>query len=87
MLDALFIEGAVVTIDVMSMQKEIAQKIIAGKGDYLLAIKENLEYLDGDIKEAFKEGKVDDAYVPELEIGHGLIEHRTTKVIPDLDLI
>lgn len=35
LLDVLFIEGAVITIDAMGTQKEIAKKIVAGKGDYV----------------------------------------------------
>jgi predicted transposase YbfD/YdcC len=33
--------GGVVTIDAMGCRKEIAEKIVAGKGDYVLALKEN----------------------------------------------
>lgn len=33
--------GTTVTIDAMGCQKEIAAKIVAGHGDYLLALKEN----------------------------------------------
>ena len=87
LLDVLFIEGAVITIDAMGTQKEIAKKIIAGKGDYVLAVKGNQGFLEDDIKEAFKEAKVDDEYESKVELSHGRIEHRTTKVIHDLDWV
>ncbi len=41
LLDNLEIEGAVVTIDAAGCQREIAKKIIDGKGDYVLALKGN----------------------------------------------
>lgn len=87
LLDALFIDGAVLTIDAMGTQKEIAKKIIAGKGDYVLAVKGNQGFLEDDIKEAFKEAKADDEDEAKVELSHGRIEHRTTKVIHDLDWI
>lgn len=39
LLDTLFIEGAVVTIDAMGSQKEITKRIISGQADYILAVK------------------------------------------------
>jgi len=39
------ITGAIITIDAMGTQKAIAQQIIAGKGDYVLALKGNQEKL------------------------------------------
>lgn len=87
LLDALFIEGAVITIDAMGTQKEIVKKIIAGKGDYVLAVKGNQGFLEDDIKEAFSERKIDDQYIAKVELGHGRIEHRTTRVIKDLDWV
>jgi predicted transposase YbfD/YdcC len=41
LLELLNLKGATVTIDAMGCQKEIAEKIIKGKGDYLLALKDN----------------------------------------------
>jgi predicted transposase YbfD/YdcC len=39
------ITGAIITIDAMGTQKAIAKQIIAGKGDYVLALKGNQEKL------------------------------------------
>jgi predicted transposase YbfD/YdcC len=44
-----------VTIDAMGCQKEIAAGIVQGKGQYLLAVKENQPHLYEDIEQAFKE--------------------------------
>ena len=41
LLDLLTIEGAIVTIDAIGCQREIAQKIIDKKADYILALKGN----------------------------------------------
>ena len=54
LLKTLQLKGAIVTIDAMGCQKEIAQKIIDGKGDYCLAAKGNQEKLANDIAAAFE---------------------------------
>ena len=41
LLDMLAIEGAIVTIDAMGCQREIAQKIVDKRADYVLALKGN----------------------------------------------
>jgi predicted transposase YbfD/YdcC len=41
LLDVIDVKGAVVTIDAMGCQRAIAEKIIAGGGDYLLVVKDN----------------------------------------------
>ena len=49
------LEGAVVTIDAMGCQKDIAAKIVGGGGQYVLAVKENQPRLYEDIERAFDE--------------------------------
>jgi predicted transposase YbfD/YdcC len=44
------IEGAVVTIDAMGCQRDIASKIIGRKADYILALKGNQGKLCEDIE-------------------------------------
>jgi predicted transposase YbfD/YdcC len=41
LLEMLAIEGAIVTIDAMGCQRDIAAKILAKKADYVLALKGN----------------------------------------------
>src|SRR6202051_4475708 len=41
LLDMLAIAGAIVTIDAMGCQRDIAQKILDNKADYVLALKGN----------------------------------------------
>jgi predicted transposase YbfD/YdcC len=56
LLELLDLSGALVTIDAMRCQKEIAAKIVQGGGDYILAVKENQPHLHEDIDAAFTAG-------------------------------
>ena len=53
LLELLDLKGATVTIDAMGCQKEIAAKIVAGGGDYVLALKGNQEKLHQAVDAAF----------------------------------
>src|SRR5271167_1549562 len=50
LLDMLAIEGAIITIDAMGCQRDIAQKIIDKKADYVLALKGNQGTLRDDVE-------------------------------------
>jgi len=86
LLELLILEGAIITIDAMGCQVNIASKIIEQRADYVLAVKENQAHLLDDIKDAFKQ-------TPQVisstttEKSHGRIEKRTCKVITDMDWI
>lgn len=49
LLDNIEINGTVITIDAAGCQRDIASKIIAGKGDYVLALKGNQGKLHAEI--------------------------------------
>ncbi len=51
------IEGAIVSIDAMRCQTEIAEKIIANDGDYLLVLKGNQSSLHKFVVSAFSDIK------------------------------
>ncbi len=53
LLELLELRGAIVTIDAMGCQKNIAKKIVAGGGDYVLAVKDNQPKLHQVIQEHF----------------------------------
>jgi predicted transposase YbfD/YdcC len=55
LLKALDLEGAVVTIDAMGCQKDIAAAIVQGGGEYVLAVKDNHPHLCEDIEQAFEQ--------------------------------
>ncbi|MBX9806953.1 MAG: hypothetical protein K2X95_04050 [Flavobacteriaceae bacterium] len=49
----IYLENAIVTIDAMGCQTDIAKGIIKQKADYILAVKENQKKLYLDIESAF----------------------------------
>lgn len=58
LIDRIDVKGAIVTIDAMGCQKDIAKKIVGAKGDYVLAVKDNQPKLHEAIKEVFSERRV-----------------------------
>ena len=87
LLDLLTIKGAIVTIDAMGCQKEIAAKIIDKGADYVLALKGNQGTLRNDVELFFTEQKergFADAAMSRhetLEKSHGRIETRTYSAV------
>jgi predicted transposase YbfD/YdcC len=82
LLEMLEISGALVTIDAMGCQTEIAQKIVAGGADYCLAVKGNQPTLHQAIVNFFDEHLEDDFARVSVrrheteEKGHGRAETR-----------
>jgi predicted transposase YbfD/YdcC len=89
LLEVLDLEGAIVTIDAMGCQKEIAKLIIKQGGHYLLALKENQPKLYQDVvacfDKALEEGFAGLRYevYHTTEKGHGRQEERVYTVIYD----
>ena len=80
------IKGAIITIDAMGTQKAIAEEIIKGKADYVLALKGNQETLHQAVIDYTNEqldGDMEDAreHVT-IEEGHGRKETRTYLQLP-----
>jgi predicted transposase YbfD/YdcC len=86
LLDLLFIEGDIITIDAMGTQTEIVKKIIKKGGDYVLAVKENQKELLSEIKDEFMFGK-DLKTFEHIDGGHGRIETRICSVVNDFKFI
>jgi predicted transposase YbfD/YdcC len=90
LLDLLAIEGAVVTIDAIGCQRDIAQKILAKKADYVLALKGNQGTLRADVELFAAEQKANgfkDATVTRhqtVDGDHGRIETRSYTAIHDV---
>ena len=89
LLELLDLHGCIVTIDAMGCQKNIAQGIVDGGADYVLAVKENQGQLHDDVRDLFQgaeefgfEGVPYD-FAATLEKGHGRIERRECWVISD----
>jgi predicted transposase YbfD/YdcC len=86
LLDLLDLQDKIVTTDAMGCQKEVAQTIVEGGGDYLVAVKGNQPTLHTELQAAFAQ-----APAPKLrssrrattfEKGHGRYEQRTVEVLP-----
>ena len=90
LLRMLEIEGAVVTIDAMGCQRDIAQTILDRKADYILALKGNQGSLKDDVKlfvdeqkaVGFKDAKI--SRDTTVDGDHGRIETREVTVIHDV---
>lgn len=82
LLERIDVSDAVVTIDAMGCQKDIAEKIIEGNGDYVLALKGNQGTLHAAVEAYFSqhlENDFADVKVSRLttkEKGHGRKEQR-----------
>ncbi len=90
LLDMLAIEGAIVTIDAIGCQREIAKKIIDRGADYVLALKGNQGTLREDVEifareqkaKNFKDTTVSKAKTVDGDLGR--IETRRTTVFHDI---
>lgn len=60
LLELLELKGAIITIDAMGSQKEIAAQIVEGGGDYVLPIKENHPKFRQAMEEFFDQAHEDD---------------------------
>lgn len=85
MLTYLDVEGKTVTADAMHCQREICRRIIRGKGNYLLGLKENQPSLSEDIRVFFEDAneKELDSFQT-LEKNAGRIEKRICRKIKDI---
>jgi len=88
LLEILELSGALVTIDAAGCQTEIAQKILDGDGEYILAVKGNQPKLRAGIKRYFDDHLADDfarvkaSRYETHEKGHGREETRWYYVCP-----
>jgi predicted transposase YbfD/YdcC len=91
LLNMLVIEGAIVTIDAIGCQRDIAKAILDKKADYVLALKGNQGSLRADVElfatEQKARGFTDTKISQDTTIDgdHGRIETRTTTVIHDVE--
>ena len=91
LLDLLDVSGSIVTIDAIGTQREIAEKIVAKKADYVLSVKQNQPTMYDDIDTFVRsEGENDFAehkheYCRTVEKGHGRIEKREYYLFNDIE--
>jgi len=75
LLDELSLKGAIVSIDAIGCQKNIADQIVAKEADYILALKGNQEELLEEVHESFQFSGLDQTD-EDWEYGHGRFEKR-----------
>jgi predicted transposase YbfD/YdcC len=89
LLELLDLHGALVTIDAMGCQTEIARGVVEGEGDYVLTVKDNQPHLLEDISACISRAVAADGEGVAYEIwgteerGHGRHETRTYLTITD----
>jgi predicted transposase YbfD/YdcC len=86
LVELLDLRDKVVTIDAAGCQKAIAAQIVAGGGDYVLAVKDNQPTLHAEVRQAFETAVAMESpclrcYTRE-ETGHGRHERRVVWVLP-----
>jgi predicted transposase YbfD/YdcC len=82
------LKGALVSIDAMGCQVEIADRIVAHKADYLLALKGNQPTLEADVADYFRTApQAELASKTTVEKGHGRLETRTFTASAKVDWI
>jgi predicted transposase YbfD/YdcC len=88
LLEILELTGAIVTIDAMGCQKEIAAAVRQKEADYVLAVKENHPHLYEDLSDHFDRVLEDEEILPRArrhvtkEKNRGRVEHRTSIATP-----
>ena len=91
LLTMLDIAGAIVTIDAMGCQKEIAKVITEQEADYVLALKDNHPTLSEEVKQFFDEAKATEfaelphEYHETVDGAHGRIETRRYWITSDIE--
>jgi predicted transposase YbfD/YdcC len=93
LLEILDLEGAVVTIDALGCQTEIARKIVKAKAQYALQVKDNQPTLHQKLQVTLDDCILDDFaglssdYFEQTNGGHGRIETRRLWVCWDVELL
>jgi predicted transposase YbfD/YdcC len=88
LLKLLDIQGAIIILDAMGTQREIAVQIVDQGGDYVLALKGNQGTLHTQLKAFFKAAErsqwvgIDVSYGEYTEAGHHRIERRQVWAVP-----
>lgn len=90
LLDTLVLKGCIVTMDALGCQTEVAAKIVAQGGDYVLAVKDNQKHLSQAVVEFFATAEAFDFRNIEvqkrvwIDKDHGRLETRRTAFVTDV---
>jgi predicted transposase YbfD/YdcC len=81
LLADLIIDGRVFTMDALLTQREIAQTIVDGGGDYVMIVKDNHPRMREDIETLFADPDAPKVFIEQcaetMDKGHGRLEKRT----------
>lgn len=89
LIDLLDLRDCIVTTDAMGCQKKIAEKIVKGGANYILAVKEDKPTLHSEIRSVF-DGSLEHApldYSDAKERGHGRQEARECFALGDIQAV
>lgn len=90
LLNLLEVSGAIVSVDAIGCQKDIARTIVGKNAHYVLAVKKNQPNLHEDIEYIFsvaeERGFIHETHQT-VDGGHGRVETRTYQTITDLTLV
>jgi len=87
-LELLSLEGVIITLDAMGTQRTIAEQVITGGGDYILALKGNQGNLCKGVEQFFEQAlssdwqDIEHSYYERTESNHHRIEYRQVWVVP-----
>ena len=96
LLDLLYLEGCIITIDAMGCQTKIVEKIRKKKADYVISLKGNQGTLQNEVKSYYEDLKDDKVNIEQdeydkvsmlqtMDKGHGRIEMRKYYYSTDID--
>lgn len=86
LLDMIDCQGAIITVDALNCQTEIAKKVIKKKADYIFAIKGNQGELYEQVVARFNSQSIDSKDTSH-DLGHGRVETRRCNVIENLNFV
>lgn len=90
LLDTLVLKGCIVTMDALGCQTDVAAKIVARGGDYVLAVKDNHKHLSQAVVEFFATAEAFDFRHIEVQQrvwvdkDHGRLETRRAALVTDV---
>jgi predicted transposase YbfD/YdcC len=92
LLDGLDLRGCLVSLDALACQPGVAERILGGGGDYLLALKGNRRKAHAEVKawfaaNAFALGAPLRPFFDAFDDGHGRLVRRRVFACPDLDAL
>lgn len=87
LLDNVDCKGSIITIDAIACQKEIVEKIVDKKADYVIALKENQKTLYEQIRDEFTRYGACANTAESINKEHGRGEYRCVSVINELCFI